>query len=95
MKHVRQLPGGCDLISENSHSLILRGQDPLVVSSRSSADTESDIPCVPESLKNSDGALTEQAWIYAGLREPELEVQKQEGSPAWSRPGIPRTLTSP
>ena len=92
--HMRQLPGGCDLISENGDSSILRGQDPLVVSSRSSADTESDIPYVSESSKNSDGALTEQAWIYAGLHEPELEVQ-EEGSPAWSRPGIPRTLTSP
>lgn len=75
--HMRQLPGGCDLITGDGHSPILRAQDPLVVVEVVAEMLKETFSHGPDSSAHSSGAIIKLARVDAGLHEPELEVHEQ------------------
>ena len=76
MMDVRQLVGGCDQITGEGHSPVLRAEDPLVVVEVVAKMRKASFTHFPKRPAQEYGAITEQAWIDAGLHKPELEMHE-------------------
>ena len=70
--NVRQLSGSCDQITGESHSPVLRAQDPLVVVEVVTEMRKATFHHFPKGMAQGDGAIAEQTWVDGGLHKPEF-----------------------
>jgi hypothetical protein len=75
--HVRQLEGGCDQITGEGHSPILRAQDPMFIVEVVAEMGVAAFANRPERSQQGDDAIAEQAWVDAGRKEAKLEVHEK------------------